>query len=153
MPQWVTWWYGLVVLPCRHAVGSRAQSSSSKDTQPKTEVYKWRISFTSHRLQHNTEVKINDEILYISFVLCILLRSDQDEVQVLILIPQSYNFRRNITDIKCLLIFFYCPKFSAWNWMELALILVMCEEEKGHMSRWNKQLLSLIHLVKFPHQM
>lgn len=54
----------MVVLPCRHAVGSRAKSSSSKDTQPKTEVYKWRISFTSHRLQHNTEVKINDKILY-----------------------------------------------------------------------------------------
>lgn len=46
-----------VVLPCRHAVWSCAQSSSSKDAQPKTEGYKRRVSLTCHRLQCNTEVQ------------------------------------------------------------------------------------------------
>lgn len=49
---------GSVLSPCRHAVGGSAQGSSSQDTQPKTEVDQGRISFTSHWLQHNGEIKI-----------------------------------------------------------------------------------------------
>lgn len=45
-----------VVLPCRHAVWSSAQSSPSKDAQPKAEGYKRRVSLTCHRLQWNAEV-------------------------------------------------------------------------------------------------